>query len=392
MKKRFWIFSLFVVFLGLGVGCGGVDKQAEMNEVAKAYAALVYANYTEVELKARSMKEAIDTFVASPSAQTLATAKQRWLEARVSYGQSEAFRFYNGPIDQDGLEGQINAWPLDEKYIDYVEGDDASGIINRVQEFPEITKQILMENNEKGGETNVATGWHAIEFLLWGQDLSTTGPGARPHTDYVEGGTAANQTRRGQYLKVVTELLLENLATVKEAWKPNTAGNYAASFVVLAGAKDAVQKMITGMGSLSGAELAGERMEVAYENKDQEDEHSCFSDNTHVDILENARGIQNIFLARYGGASQGASLYDLLVKLGKKELADKLKTQMEESISKIEAMPGAEKTPFDQVILGADDAPGRKRMKAAIDALREQTKTIAEMAAALEIQVNLNPE
>ena len=60
--------------------------------------------------------------------------------------------------------------------------------------FPEITAEALTAANEEGGETNISTGWHAIEFLLWGQDLSATGPGARPATDYT---TAPNAERRG---------------------------------------------------------------------------------------------------------------------------------------------------------------------------------------------------
>lgn len=394
MKKTWFLWVWVSACLGFwSAGCGDPKAalKAEMQAVAKAHAALVYANYTEIEAKAVALKEAVDAFVKEPTAERLQEAKKRWLEARVPYGQSEVYRFYNGPIDQDGLEGRINAWPLDEKFIDYVKDDAQAGIINQVQAYPQITKELLIEMNEKGGETNISTGWHAIEFLLWGQDLDAKGPGARPHTDYVENGTAANPKRRGEYLQRVMEILLEDLRKVKEAWKPETSGNYAASFQRAENAEESIKKILTGMGSLSGAELAGERMEVAYENKDQEDEHSCFSDSTLTDFLENARGIQNAFLGKYGSAG-GKGIYDLLVTAGKKEIADKLKGQMEASLTAIQALGGAEKTPFDQLILGADDAPGRVRIKAAIDALRVQTQTIAEAAGALGITVNLNPE
>ncbi len=375
------------------VACGAPEnKDAELNkamfEVAKNYAALVSANYADVESKVKALKEAVDAFVANPTKEGLDKCKQAWLAARDPYGQTEVFRFYNGPIEQEEREGRINAWPLDESYIDYVAGKADSGIVNKKAQFPEITKEVLRSLNEKDGETNISVGFHAVEFLVWGQDLNADGPGNRPHTDFVDGGTASNQDRRRKYLQVVTEMLVEDIVAVKEAWKTDTAGNYAASFVVEKTAKESVQKILLGMGSLSGGELSGERMNVAFESKDQEDEHSCFSDNTQADILNNALGIQNVFLGRYG-AVQGKGIYDLLVAAGKKELADRLKAEMEASVAAIKAMPGAEKKSFDQLLAGADTDPGRVRIKASIDALRKQTKTIADSAAALGITINL---
>lgn len=386
-----WICLGFVLCL---VACGtpeNKDGELEkvMAEVAKNYAAMVYANYTDVETKTKALKEAIDAFVGNPTQDGLDKCKKAWLEARDPYGQTEVYRFYNGPIEQEEREGRINAWPLDESYIDYVEGNADSGIVNKKADYPEITKDLLRSLNEKDGETNIAVGYHAIEFLLWGQDLNTSGPGSRPHTDFVDGGTASNQDRRRKYLQVVAEMLIEDLSAVKEAWKPDTAGNYAATFIDAAKGKDAVQKMLLGMGSLSGGELSGERMNVAFESKDQEDEHSCFSDNTYADILNNATGIQNVFLGRYGSV-QGKGIYDLLVAAGKQELADKLKKEMEDTMTAVKAMPGADNKSFDQLLVGADTEPGRVRIKAVIDALRLQTKSTAEAAAALGITINLD--
>jgi putative iron-regulated protein len=140
-----------------------------------------------------------------------------------------------------------------------------------------------------GGEENISTGWHAIEFLLWGQDRSETGPGDRSFTDYVD-AKAPNADRRRQYLSVSTALLVDDLSGITVQWTPS-AKNYRAKFEK--GSKESVRKIIVGLGSLSRGELAGERMEVALNSQDQKDEHSCFSDNTHRDIVNNAKGIQN---------------------------------------------------------------------------------------------------
>ena len=247
---------------------------------ATTYADVAFASYDDVVTTATALQSAVDVFVAAPSEETLASAKQAWLDGRVAYGPTEVFRFYDGPIDdpEDGPEGRINAWPLDEAYLDYVVDDPTAGIINDVAGVPELTTDVLVAANEDGGETNISTGWHAIEFLLWGQDLSADGPGARPVTDYT---TAADADRRGTYLTLLADLLVQDLTGVRDQWDPAT-GTYREAF--LADPQQAVAHILRGMGALSAGELAGERIGVAYENKDQEDEHSCFSDNTTVDI------------------------------------------------------------------------------------------------------------
>lgn len=369
-----------VLSISLLVGCGGGDDgEGDMAEVAETYATNVYANYSDALAKAQALQTAVDAFLAGPSDTTLSAAKQAWIDARVPYGQTEVFRFYDGPIDnpENGPEGELNAWPLDEAYIDYVEGMPEAGIINDTATYPMITVDVIQEQNENGGEANISAGYHAIEFLLWGQDLSATGPGERPATDYVDAGTAENQERRRTYLKLVTQLLVDDLAWVTDQWKPD-ADNYRAAFV--AGGKASIQKILLGMGSLSGAELSGERMTVALDNRDQEDEHSCFSDNTHNDLYGNALGIQNVYLGTYAG-NDGPGIEDL-VRAKDADLADTLKTQIAASVAAIQAIPA----PFDQAIV--DDAK-RPLVMTAIQDLQTQTETTVEAATALGITINL---
>jgi len=365
----------------LGAGCSDNDDgDGDTAAVAETYATNVYANYSDTLAKAQALDSAIDAFVAAPSQATLDAAKQAWLDAREPYLLTEAYRFYDGPIDNpdDGPEPAINAWPLDEAYIDYVVGMPNAGIINDTAAFPAITVDVIQEQNENGGEANISAGYHAIEFLLWGQDLSADGPGARPYTDYVtSNGTAENQDRRSTYLQLASQLLVDDLARVTEQWAPG-AQNYRADFV--AGGKQSIQKMLLGMGSLSGAELSGERMTVALDNRDQEDEHSCFSDNTHRDLLGNARAIENVYLGRYA-SNDGLGIEDL-VRAKDAALADTLKSQIAASVAAIEAIPH----PFDQAIM--NDA-GRAAVTAAIQALQTQTETTVDAATALGVTINL---
>jgi putative iron-regulated protein len=354
--------------------------QVDAAAVAQHYAVIVHASYTDTLDAARAMQRAVAAFVKAPSAETLEAARKSWLAARELYGQTEAYRFYGGPIDDEhGPEGRLNSWPMDEAYVDGVQGKPTSGIVNDRRQ--PLTKAALSKLNERGGEENIATGWHAIEFMLWGQDLSETGPGNRPFTDFVD-GKASNADRRRQYLTAITELLVDDLGTVARAWAPDRKDNYRAKFV--RGGNESVRKMLVGLGSLSRGELAGERLEVALASQDQEDEHSCFSDNTHRDAVANARGIQNVWLGRWrrpdGGVLQGASLRDL-VAARDPAVAERTTTQIARSVAAAEAIHA----PFDQEIRGERDAPGRLRVQAAIDSLTAQARELVAAAGAIGI-------
>jgi putative iron-regulated protein len=352
--------------------------QVPATAVVAHHATLVHTSYADTLEVARRMQQAISAFTAAPSAEALAAARRAWLAAREFYGQTEAYRFYGGTIDDArGPEGRLNAWPMDEAYVDYVEGQLTAGLINNRRQ--PITKKALAALNERGGEENVATGWHAIEFLLWGQDRSETGPGNRSFEDFVD-GKRPNADRRRQYLAVVTELLIDDLAGLVRAWAPGVKGNYRARFEQ--GGNESLRKMLVGLGSLSRGELAGERLEVALASQDQEDEHSCFSDNTHRDAVANARGIENVWLGRWtrpdGTLLQGPGLRDL-VAAKDAALAERTTQQIARSVQAAEAIPA----PFDRAI--AAGAPGRERIQATIASLTQQSKDIVSAAAAIGI-------
>lgn len=353
--------------------------EADATAAATTYADVVYAAYDDVVTAATDLQTAIRAFTTTPSDATLAAARQRWISARDLYGPTEVFRFYDGPIDNpdNGPEGQINAWPLDESYIDYTADTPDSGIINDVTGVPEITTEVLVAANEEGGETNISTGWHAIEFLLWGQDSNPAGPGNRPVTDYT---TAPNADRRSTYLNLLADLLVSDLTSVRDQWTPES-GEYRQSF--LAEPVKAVQNILRGMGALSSGELAGERMAVPYESKEQEDEHSCFSDNTLNDILGNAKGIRMAYVADYPGVD-GVTLSDVIAKLAPDVDAD-LRKQLDNNVAAAEALPG----PFDQLILRDDSDPERAELLSLVEDLQAQGDAVAALAASLGLEISI---
>lgn len=361
-------------------GAAQSSRAVDAGAVVRHHAALVHAGYEDSLKGALALRQAIGRFVAEPSQAGLDAARKAWLDAREAYGQTEAFRFYGGPIDdENGPEGRINAWPMDESFVDGVKDRRDAGLINDRKQ--PITKKNLASHNERGGEENIATGWHAIEFLLWGQDFNDDGPGQRSYEAFVD-GQAPNADRRRQYLTVVTDLLIDDLRSLVKAWAPGVKNNYRARFE--RGGNESLRKIFVGIGTLSRGELAGERLEVALASQDQEDEHSCFSDNTHRDVVTNAQGIQNVWLGRYeradGSVLSGPGLRDL-VAARDAALAERTTKQIAASVAASEAI----QAPFDREIIGGNDAPGRARVQKTVDSLTQQSKDIVEAANAIGI-------
>lgn len=385
--RRIFATSLITALALLGAallaGCQmvnqGPDPDALKSAVIQNYANGAHALYSQSLASAQEMDAAIDTFLANPTPATLEAAKRAWLRARDDYGPTEVLRFYGGPIDneENGPEGLLNAWPMDEAYVDYVDGDAGAGIIN--DPSIAIDAATLVSLNEEGGEANVSTGWHAIEFLLWGQDMDANGPGARPLEDYT---TNPNADRRAAYIRVSSDLLLAHLQDMVNAWAPG-ASNYRAQFMAM-DADEALTNIITGAGALSKGELAGERMFVAYSERSQEDEHSCFSDNTNADIIGNARGVRMVITGDYGSVV-GPGVLDLFAAENP-ELAQRLELELAASVDATRRIPA----PFDQHLtdVAPDSGFGRGQVLRAIQALEKQADTIVEGAQAFGLTIN----
>jgi putative iron-regulated protein len=349
----------------------------------ESYGELAYRTYREAYTTALALARAVDHLIAQPDDAALAAAQKAWLASRPSYGQSEAFRFYGGPIDAGkrddfglapvGIEGLLNAWPLNEAYIDYVEGNPAAGVI---QSRVPITRALLVSKNARDDEADVTTGYHAIEFLLWGQDASTDGPGDRRVKDFVGDGPAE---RRRTYLKLATDLLVENLKTLLDAWAPGQ-DNYRALLRKMTPATG-IRNMLTGIATLSGFELASERLATALDSGSQEDEQSCFSDSTHVDILANAIGVENVYFGRFG-SWRGAGINQLVQKAN-----PDLNRYLEQRIRASVALARQLDRPFDRSLATPPGSPSRAKLEALVKALQLQADLLKQAASALGVPI-----
>ncbi|MEM9730708.1 MAG: imelysin family protein [Myxococcota bacterium] len=382
---------------GTGGGGTGGSGDESISAVAQAasetYAEIVYQSYVDTIELSEEMRDALSAYVDAPSDATLDAAKDAWLAAREPYLETEVYRFYDGPIDNpdDGPEGAMNAWPMDEAFVDYTRDDAAAGIINDIGQT--IDAATLRGQNEAGGEENVSTGWHPIEFLLWGQDDTDPSnglPGQRPFTDYVDGGTASNQGRRGEYLNLLSDLLLEDLNFLADAWAPGDDSNFRASFVG-GDSETALEQMLTGLIVLSGFETAGERLQVALDNGDQEDEHSCFSDNTHRDMVQDVQGIQNVWLGEYealdsGNSVSGTGVRDVVAALDP-DLASAITTQIEDALADAEDLrPTPADDPFD-ILISIGNTEGNAKVQALIESLRAVESLLSDAFAGFGLTV-----
>ncbi|BCB42004.1 TPA: imelysin family protein [Vibrio diabolicus] len=392
-----------------------VAAQVTKQQVVEHYADVAHAVFADSVTTAKTLDVKIDEFLKSPSADKLEEVKQAWLDSRVPYQQSEVFRFGNAIVDD--WEGQLNAWPLDEGLIDYVatdyqyelgnEGAAANIIANTSLQIgaskldvSKITPELLADLNEVGGsEANVASGYHAIEFLLWGQDLNGTnaGAGQRAYTDFVVGSECTNGhcDRRGEYLKAAADLLVQDLEWMEKQWSAEVKGNYRET-LLNDSADNGLRKMLFGMGSLSLGELAGERMKVALEANSTEDEHDCFSDNTHNSHYYNEQGIYNVYTGLYkredGTLLSGPSIADLVAQKDK-QAAKEIQKQFDVTRSQVgKLVTSAEKNNqhFDQLI-AAGNAQGNTLVNDTIMSLVAQTGSIERAAGIIGID-SLSPD
>ena len=386
------------------------------------YADLVHESYEAAYREAEKLDRAIDALLDTPTEETLAAARNAWINARPAYLMTEAFRFYDGPIDVsaeggDGPEGRINSWPMNEAVIDYVQGGEEGGLIADTSK--EITEEVIVDSNQVNDEADVTTGWHAIEFLLWGQDLSATGPGARPASDFVAGD--AKNDRRRQYLQIVTHLLVEDLEGLADQWAPGAGaggaggaggeggeggeggqaaqsgeggeeggdgadgaagagGNYRATFLALP-QREAIGRIFAGIAQLAGFEMASERLAVALDSGSQEDEHSCFSDNTTFDHIFDLQGIRNVWFGsvtdhQFPGLIDAATRVDPVA-------AAMVTARLNAAQNALEAID----RPFDRVLASPKGSPAREEAEHAVKALGDLATALQEMGAKMGVLV-----
>jgi putative iron-regulated protein len=400
--------SIGAAAIGLCLAASPVSAETPPKDVINTYADIAQAGYADSLDTANTLDLAVDAFLAAPTEENLRAARAAWIAARIPYMQTEAFRFGNKIVDD--WEGRVNSWPLDEGLIDYVASSYgtesaenelyvANVIANttlviggKKLDTITVTKELLADTLQEAGgvEANVATGYHAVEFLLWGQDLNGTGPGngARPASDYdLKNCTNGHCDRRAQYLRTATGLLVDDLGWMAAQWAP---GGEARKTLEQGSDEAGLTAIMTGLGSLSYGELAGERMKLGLMIHDPEEEHDCFSDNTHASHFFDALGIRNVYLGTYRRADRsivaGPSISDL-VKAKSPEIDAEVRAKLDATMDAMNTLHlrALTKESYDQMI-GEGNDEGNAVVQRAIDALLDQTKSLERAVAVLDLK------
>ena len=375
------------------------------NEILVNYSNIAEAKYKDALILAKEMHSSIEKFMNNTNESNFIAVKDSWLKARTIYQQTEVFRFGNPLVDD--WEGKVNAWPLDEGLIDYVDNTNYYPSENDFSNFNVIANKKLKVEGELidasvinpkllsnklheigGNEANVATGYHAIEFLLWGQDLNgnESGSGNRPYTDFdLEACTNDNCDRRREYLVAASQLLIEDLQYIQSVWSPKGQ----ARLDLLNDQNNGLKRILIGMGSLSYGELAGERMKLGLMLHDPEEEHDCFSDNTHNSHYYNVVGINNVFLGKYksldGKVVSGPSISSLLSEVDN-GLNKKTKKSIKNTLKSMKKIvKSANKGVTYDMLIAEGNEKGNQLIQNAVDSLIKQSKNIELTAAALNI-------
>jgi len=391
---------------------GAHAQTPDPEAILSNYGDIAFASYGDALATAKQLQTAVNGLIADPTDATLARARDAWKKARVPYMQTEGFRFGNAIVDD--WEGPVNSWPLDEGLIDYVDagsyGDSSdsnplytANVVANPQirigadviDAREITPELLLKlQGAEGVDANVAAGYHAIEFLLWGQDLHGTGPGSgeRPATDYsTTQCTHGNCDRRGAYLKAATDLLVIDLEKMAADWKE---GGAARQQLAEKGVDGGLSTILTGLGSLSYGELAGERTKLGLLLHDPEEEHDCFSDNTHNSDFYDEVGMTSIWVGKYarmdGSVVEGPSIRDYAT-LKAPEAAARTDAAFKATGEKMQVLKDTAdsgKMAYDQMI-GPDNPAGNRIVEDVVDTLVAQARAIEGVVSGRGLSVQV---
>ena len=354
------------------------DAKAEI----QGYAQLVADSYAAALADSQTLRAAITAFLAAPGDDTLARARDAWINGRRSWELTEAFRFYDGPIDVSDTEpgplSRVDGWPVEPAAIDYVEDNPTAGIINDMKQA--LTRATLISLSQSG---HPVTGWHAIEFLLWGQEPNGAAgePGDRPVTDYLP--NQPNNDRRRTYLKLTADMLVDDMHYLVESWDPKSRTSYAAAFRLL-NQREALGRIMNGVAQLTGQELATNRLASALDAKDPHRLTSRFSTSSYQDFVFALRGVRNVWTGDEGDETRPG----LSVLVGRVDPA--LAQRILHALDYAEESVAALQIPLErETIPAAANAPARQNAERAIADLKRFASLIRDAGAKMGVAVYL---
>lgn len=317
MKKTFLTKLCLGMFAVSALFSCGKDKDKEDDgneatskiEVSDETMDAIVTNYVDVVVlptyktlaeKNSALYDAVVALQAAPSDALFNAACEAWLDAREPWESSESFLF--GPVDELGLDPNMDSWPLDQDAIEKI-----------------LTSGNFEDLNWADGDSDDAIeaaqgvrGFHTLEFLLFkdGQPRTTA------DEDY-----AKSAASWGNYMVQVATLLKKDAQSLYDAW--NTSYNGGEAFAKTfkshnnssyGSAANCIQEMLEGCQDIAsevGTAKIGEPYDLFVSGKEEEALYaveSWFSWHSRDDYTNNIYSIRNTYYGSLDGTVAANSL------------------------------------------------------------------------------------
>lgn len=324
---------------------------------------VIVAGYNDLSNKSLALYEATVALVNEPTAQSLVTAQQAWIDARKPWEQGESHIF--GPVDQLSIDPHLDSWPL------------ATSDLTRVlSDVSNIDAAFISQMNDN------VQGYHTMEYLLFGDGVADNQKAIDELTaqerDYLMATAEIFKGYTGELASAWTQGVADddgNLGTPYETtFKSANNDIYSSQLAVIEELVNGMIGIVDEVGNGKIADPFGGSLAQA----DTSLVESQYSWNSLTDFADNIKGVLNVYQGEFEGNADAQGIYDF-VAAGDQALADRVLTEIETAITDIEAIAGDNNMPFRMAI---SDENARVRIQAAVDSLAVlQTSLEADVVA-----------
>jgi putative iron-regulated protein len=265
-----------LIFLAACSPKNETSTDEELNKIqidSSAFAAQVgiiaYTYLSDASQSVQTLDSQLASFMYHPNPMSQAEIQQSWRLAYNSFLRSLIFSYLpiqdppdwqSQRIGYSHLLAQLDSWPIEGGYIDYIQGYPFSGIVNDLT--LDIDEDSIRSQHGFTDPSNASLGYHALEFMLWGNDGKRSARDFFPQEntapipinddvvttqflddsskESLEGSAHGNiliqteapeiklqnHNRRRQYTQLLIELLQKDLHRIQRRWEPSS-GYYA---------------------------------------------------------------------------------------------------------------------------------------------------------------------
>jgi len=353
------------------------QEEIKINSQRLLSATNIYA-YTQMS-EALNQAQILDGLITSllhhPNPLSLEEAQNTWLKAYQAYLQVSFFhqvpRFEKPQHHEDAdtydiIHEQLDSWPIEAGYIDYLPQYPLSGIINDMT--LKISEQDILQQHGFSDVRFASVGFHPMEFLLFGMDGKRSAkdfvpqensieivdtdihlhdqeqeegeedPALASDTDATSQPQLSNQdtnfgpqnhNRRRDFLRILSALMVKNLQKLADRWEP-AHGYYAKQWRQPQHQENLQRVYQVSMDTLQ-RQLLNNHMHPLLSEPQLDDLRSPFAKTDGANMLAILQGIEQLFYIENGFIQE--------LKIHNAETADKITAQFKRLMRDMKKMP-----------------------------------------------------